>query len=236
MMEKECGWKTSVIPRMGIADLEQVRDGILAECLEGDVTDLVFVDQDIVWLPVEMLRLCLWNVDVVGGLPRGRSDPEVYPCQWDHLTAHAMQTVNPMTGEPAVPGLLKMNAIPTGLLRLSRTCMRRMSFYYEDLHYFDHHHNRKQWNLFKYHVRDHERWSEDITFCERWRDLDRGSNFIWCDPFMTLGHIGYKKFEGNLDKWLRTSSPERGEAPKPRAPAELPPPVPVPLFGEERAA
>ncbi len=234
LFNRELGWETSIIPRMGIADVAGARNSMIGEFLEGEGDELWFVDQDVCWRePATALRLALWPVDVIGGVPRGRRDPEDYPLQFNHVTEINHYTQHPLTGHPMVGGIMRTNGLPAGLLRITRNALEQMAQHYEDRWYWDRVHERKVWGLCEFENRDHDRWSEDNYFCERWRDIDRKKNFVWCDPHLHLGHIGYKKFEGCLADWLRTI-PAEERIPGSEAPHAGPPPAPapVPFFAE----
>lgn len=232
LMAKGIGWEVTVGIRSGMADVAQARNSLISEFLANqDCTDLIFIDHDVSWNAPDLIRLCLWPVDFVGGCYRGRGDPEIYPVQW-LAPDDQLYTLDPSTMERRAGGLLRVNGLPAGFLRVTRKAMVRMIYWYADQKYHDAYYNRDSYSLFEFRVKDGQRWSEDMTFCERWRETGPES-MVWLDPWIPLVHTGTKDFPGDLAKFLVG----RPEEEKQRAvePPRLPPmPEPLPLF--ERVA
>lgn len=162
----------------GNTEISLAREEIVKRFLASKCDHLVFVDDDVSWPAGAMLRLLDAPVDVVAGIYPKRKEPLQWPIGW-------LQGKELWADKET--GLLEVAAVPTGFLKLSRACLERMHTEYGDA-MFD-------------NVR-HEtgRYSEDISFCARWRTI---GGKIWIDPEMTMGHIGNKVFHGSIGDWLR---------------------------------
>ena len=54
------------------------------------------------------------------------------------------------------------------------------------------------WDIFD-RLRDGDlRYSEDYSFCERWRAM---GGKVWIDPSIQMGHVGLKVFQGSFGAW-----------------------------------
>jgi hypothetical protein len=176
----------------GSSILPAARNMAVTEFLKSDCTDLVMLDDDIGWEVGALTRLAKHPVDVVGGIYPAKLDPETYLVRWDYA--------KPMLVGDPVTGLLEMEAVPTGFLKISRKCLEAMREHYKELAYHDDSLKETSHALFDFELRDHRYWGEDFTFCRRWREI---GGKVWCDPEMTFFHVGRKTFKGHLGNWLR---------------------------------
>lgn len=188
----ELKWTYDLFEVVGCSLMEDARNLCVSRFLGSDFENLVFLDHDVTWAPGAMIRLLNKPVDVVAGAYRHRTDPETYPVKW--LTERDELWADPETG------LLEVEAVPTGFLRISRAAAERMRDacdWYHDAKAPD----GKSWTMFD-RIRDenHQKWGEDFAFCKRWRDL---GGKVWLDPEIEMGHIGNKTFTGTIGSWLK---------------------------------
>jgi len=202
------GWTVEVRFSVGDSLIPRARNQIVAIFLAGDGTDLVMIDDDVVWEPDALLRLLTHPVDVVGGVYPKRTEPLEFP---------ARRLVDAV---PDANGLLAMEAIPAGFLRLSRTALEAMARHY-DSHDpqtgaprpFDHPLHRayrdshvpggKAWSLFGLDLSvDFDNpptdnlkclTGEDFTFCRLWREM---GGTVYADTLLRFQHIGRKAYDG----------------------------------------
>jgi len=160
----------------GNTEISMAREAIVTRFIESDCTDLVFVDDDVCWQSGALLKLLDCKVDMVAGIYPKRTEPLEWPVQW--LDADGLYAVN---------GLLEVLSAPTGFLRLSRDCLEQM-------------HENFGSTMFDNIRHDTGRYSEDISFCTRWRSI---GGRIWVDPEINMSHIGMHGFSGCLGDWLR---------------------------------
>lgn len=183
--------------------ITRARNAILAQFLASGCDVMVTLDDDIAWDGGELIRLIEHDGDMVAGIYRTKEDRPVYHCR----------LVDPLADPDQ--SLIEADRVPAGFLKLSRSCVQRMTEVYGHLAYFEPHvPGRQAHDLFSFMVEDGTFWGEDYTFCKRWRAI---GGRIWVDPDMTLHHIGQspekgddglfrlkeKTFTGNYAAWLR---------------------------------
>lgn len=171
------GDKFEIFDEAGNTEIGLAREVIVTKFLESDCDRLVFVDDDVCWQKGALLKLVDHGVEVVGGAYPKRVDPLEWPVKW---LQHRADLV-------AVNGLLEVEALPGGFVRMSRSCLERM-------------HDEFGPTMFDNIRRAGGRDSEDISFCRRWRSI---GGKVWLDPEIRMGHVGYKMFDGHIGDWLR---------------------------------
>lgn len=195
-------WLVTPTIKKSNADLEHGRNTLAAEfyMAKEQFTKAVFIDGDVSCEPGTIERLVEHPVDLVMGVYRLRSDAdgERYPLR---KLPGLVEFVNPVTGEYHPNGIAKVSAGPAGMMCVSRECIGKM---------IKHHDNQwygapnvtggKAWPLFEFDVIDHERISEDMNFCRKWRDM---GGEVWVDPHLTLHHHGDKTYSGRLADHLK---------------------------------
>lgn len=135
--------------------------------LGSNSTHLLFVDDDLCWQAGGIARMIGHEVDFVGGVYPKRKTPLEWPVEF--------------IGEMrAGRGLREAAFVPGGFMLLSRRCVQAMADKYGDA-------------MFENIRHANGRYSEDISFCHRWREL---GCTIWADVEIRMGHIGPKMFGG----------------------------------------
>jgi hypothetical protein len=180
--------------------LTRCRNTLVARFLASGATDLVFWDDDIAPEPGGFARLLQHRVDCVAGCYRARSDPERYIFR--PLPDHRD---DPQTG------LVEVEGIGAGFLRISRTGLERTIAHFSDLWIEEPGAPPMPW-LFDNEIVGRKVYSEDFVFCRRFREA---GGKIWIDPNIGLIHTGQKTFAGKYgDFW-------RGQLAARTSPAEL---------------
>jgi hypothetical protein len=175
------GWKASYQIRPLDSLPPRARNHLALGFLNSGATDLVFWDADVATCPGAFAALLAHDVDVVGGVYRLRQDPERYP-------------IRPLPGgliEDPATGLIEVDGIATGFLRIRRGALERMIAHFPDL-WADERGVKIPW-LFDYELRDHNYFSEDYVFCRRFREA---GGRVWADPSLPFHHTGPKTFSG----------------------------------------
>jgi hypothetical protein len=191
------GWSGGMAPHFGDADLAGARNLAVAGCLAGAFTDLLFWDSDVFCDRGSAERLLSHPVDLVVGVYPRRGDGAGYPVR---TIPGNRRLVDPVTMEPKDDGLMEIVGGPCGFMRISRRALEYMTAVHADRWYADPRSpTGKAWNLFEFAVRDHERYTEDLDFCMKWRDLGEK---VWTDPHLRLHHHGEKTYSGSLIEHL----------------------------------
>lgn len=190
----ERGDRVTIFDESGNAMIGDCRGLIVSKFLDGDGTDLVFVDSDVIWQEGALLRLVDYPVDFVAGLYPQRRDPINFCCRW----------LDKPEIELSEHGLIEVDGVPAGFMRLSRAMLEKMVWQYEDtVFHCDQAPGSKAYDLFGPYRVGRLKFGEDYAFCRRWRDI---GGAIWVDPEIRMGHVGYKTFVGQAGEWLKEKS------------------------------
>lgn len=188
------GDKWSLHDECGNALIADARALIVAQFLASEADTLVFIDSDVCWEAGALLRLVDYPVDMVSGIYPQRKDPINYCVKWDTSKKELV----------AENGLLQVEGVPAGFMKLSRKQLETMVEQYPDTEFYvESAPNQKAWALFAdYRIGKHK-MGEDYAFCRRWTDM---GGKVWIDPEIKMGHVGYKTFQGHLGDYLRNRS------------------------------
>lgn len=195
------GWGCVLEDRAGSGLIHTVRNYFVAKMLAGDFTDLFFLDDDVGTEDAQAgIRLLEAPVDVAAGVYPTRFEPQKWMVRY-------IQGQKELWTDPK-HGLLEVEGVPAGFLRISRDCLLQMVYHYPELEYEDEDcPDGRTWGLFYPEIRDRHSFGEDMNFCLKWRAI---GGKVWVDPLIHFKHIGRKAYEGCFGDWLR--SRERLEA------------------------
>ncbi|MBS0559459.1 MAG: hypothetical protein JSR21_05340 [Proteobacteria bacterium] len=164
------------------------RNEIVADFMRTDCTDLIFVDSDIGWRGADVLRLLSYDLPMVAGAYRRKTEALSYV------------VVFPDGGRvlrDRGTGLVEASRVGAGFLRLRRDALDRMIAAHPDLRYQPPQRPADSpcHALFDTSMIDGELVGEDWTFCARWRAL---GGRLWVDPEIALLHVGKHAYTGVL--------------------------------------
>ena len=202
----------SLIPR--------ARNGIVARVMADEqASHLMFIDADITFSWVSILKLVLMDRDLSGGC---------YPkkmINWDKVKANlgenkemaedmlmaksldyvfnpVYQVIDGKLTAQVNNGMIKVKDIGTGFMLVKRECLEILMYKHEDLKYVNNvagYHTDKSaeyfYTLFDTDIDPKSKvyLSEDYLFCKRW--LDCGGE-CWLDLSINLNHTGVMDFKG----------------------------------------
>lgn len=184
------GIQTSYLLLQGNCHVDDSRNSIVRDFLESDCTDLVFLDSDVDWEPEALVQLCRRQLPVVGGVyPYRREGSENMPVR---LMDGAMRIVE---------GLLEVEGLPTGFMKIQRVVLERMAALAPK--YFD-----KIYETGLVFDRptpgaDKTRWGGDVDFCNRVRAAGWK---IYADAELRLGHTATVIIRDSLAASIRRLS------------------------------
>lgn len=182
----EVGIQTAYLLLQGNCHVDDARNSIVRDFLESDCTQLLFLDADVDWEPKALVQLCLRDLDIVGGVyPYRREGGENMP-------------VRMMPGATVDSGLLEVEGLPTGFMKIKRHVLERMASIAPK--YFD-----KIYETALVFDRptpgeDKTRWGGDVDFCNRWRAM---GGRIYADTELRLGHTATIIVRDSLGASLR---------------------------------
>lgn len=175
----------------GSADLRDNRSAIAARFLAGDGTDLISLDHDVCWPAGALLKLVDYPVECVAGVYPKREDPIQFPIRY---------LPGELWADPET-GLLEVEAVQGGFVRIARSVLERMSVEYADLAFKNSRFpDMTLPGLWRELMVGESKYGEDFAFFHRWRAI---GGRVWVDPEITLAHVGLKAFIGKLGDHLR---------------------------------
>ena len=170
----------------GEALIQTARNELVRAALEHEFDDLVFIDSDQAWKPEWVVGLLRHPVDCVGGAVAKKAEREAY---------NVRSTVVPLPRCPKT-GLLEVDGVGTGFLRLSRAAMTALWHLSEE--YRDDFGKVHRW-MFDVRPIDGRLVSEDMGMC---RKLAAAGIKTYVDPSITCEHAGNNVWKGDFAAWL----------------------------------
>lgn len=165
--------------------IQMARNIVLHEALKYGVDDLVWIDADIEWEPSDLLRLCVFQEDVVAGTYR-KKNPNT-----THFTVELIRGKE----EPDSRGLIEVSRVGCGFFRMTRKAMLAVSEKEPELET----NNRIVKNVFEAGLKDGQFLSEDYWFCEK---LKAAGFKIMLDTKTNLTHHGTYGYTGEIQHFL----------------------------------
>ena len=204
-MTKGIGLQVSLIGNESL--ITRGRNQLVSEFMSTDSTHLMFVDSDIDFSPIEIMKLLEHDKDVTVG---------AYPLKMEPIN----YVINMSKTPKAEDSLLEVNDAGTGFMMIKRQAIEKMQKAYPELQYgtdldgdtyrkdlADDDEKRKKLknNLYSLFDTSHDKennnayLSEDYTFCRRWQKI---GGKVWLDPTIKLNHVGRKVYSGDISKIL----------------------------------
>ena len=165
--------------------IQRARNDVCKIFLKTNASHLIFIDCDQDWNPPDVFKLLSHNVPIVAAPVSKKNDIPSY-----NVKLYGDYIVNDK-------GLVKVDGIGTGFMCIRRDAMEALwniSDTYSDKA------DEYSKNIFEIKIIDGKLFSEDMTFCEKWKSLG-GEIFI--DPYINCGHSGTKRWEGNFSEWIK---------------------------------
>jgi hypothetical protein len=174
--------------------VDDARNFLVTQFLNSKAKHMVFIDDDVGWDAEGLAKLlCFKDADIVGGAYPLKQKTEDYPIR-----------IKPTGALQARPdGLLEVDGIPTGFMRIERKVIEALSEKRKHLYFLPKEAKpdaQKLQIIFERMMVDGRRWSGDLNFCREARLLGFK---VWVDPEMNFTHQGQMRWEGNLGFYLR---------------------------------
>lgn len=203
----QSGIQSAYLLLSGHCHVDDSRNAIVRHFLESDCTELVFLDADVDWEPESLVQLCKRDLDIVGGVyPYRREGGETMP-------------VRIMSGAKPENGLLEVDGLPTGFLKIKRHVLEMMAK--DAPKYFDKINETALVFDRPTPGADKTRWGGDIDFCNRWKAM---GGKLYADMELRLGHAAKVIVKDSLGAHIRriTGTTVQELIPKFRSGSELP--------------
>lgn len=167
---------------LSLAESAQIhlnRNIIFRNAYEGKADWLLYIDTDMVWLPIDITTLVEFDKELCVGLCTTRKIPIRF-CVYEN-NGHG--EARPFKQIPDIP--FRCFAAGTGFMLIKGSLVKRMwDNRFKDGYPFDpipHGLSRSKTNV------DSAYMGTDISFCQRVRKLGID---IWCHPDVKIGHVG----------------------------------------------
>ena len=170
----------------GEALIQTARNELVKLAIEHAFDDLLFIDGDQAWKPEWVVKLLSHPVDCVGAPVIKKTDAEAY---------NVRASKRPIPRCPTT-GLLEVDGVGTGFLRLSRKAM--LALWNGSDAYRDDWGKEHRW-MFEVRPVNGRLVSEDMAMCAK---LAAVGIKTYVDPAMTCDHAGTKVWQGDFGKWL----------------------------------
>ena len=173
--------------------VQRVRNNYFRIAYENDFDILFFIDSDIGWKPKDFLKLVLSDKDMIGGGYRKKHDnEELYTFKVKGDTEDEFEII------PDKDGLLEVNGLGCGFLKLTRNCFSKL-FENEIKSYTDDVTVTKM--ICDCVVNEQGHFiSEDILLGFKWQNL---GGKVYVDTNIDLIHVGNKEYKGSVKQWLK---------------------------------
>lgn len=155
----------------GNCHVDDGRNSLVEEFLEGNCSDFFFLDTDVMWSADEFLKLLKHEEEFIAGVYPFKAFPRRFPVG---------KILSYMEN-----GLLEMSYVPTGFMRLRRTVFEKLIPTQSRC--------GTRYRFFERRYSDSTYDGGDVTFCRKW--IAAGGKVL-LDPSITLGHIGEYRFTG----------------------------------------
>ena len=168
--------------------IQDIRNAFIKLAIDGNFDDLIFIDADQDWQAEWVLCLLNHPVDCVGLPVVKRTD--------DFESYNVVHSSFAIPFDPTT-GLLRVDGIGTGFLRLSKRALKVLWDTSEA--YTIPQMGEGRW-VFDYRPVNGGLRGEDTLLC---RKLTQHGIAVYVDPSVTCGHIGRKHYKGDFAAWLR---------------------------------
>lgn len=181
--------------------LHKSRNQTLAYFAKSSATHLLFVDSDISFVPLSVMRLLHFDKEFSAAACPLKS--EKHP-DWFAVQVKGALIIEPETGMIKVSGE-GAGGVGTGFMMLKKSAVQKMMRSFPDtkMNFWGNNEKEKElndyyFNLFDWGVDEQRRMiTEDYLFCKRWLSIG-GEIFI--DPTQYMGHTGEKTFVRRFDE------------------------------------
>lgn len=192
--------------------ITRARNRLVRLFLDTDCTHLMFIDADIHFNPLDVVRLLMHNKDVVcGSYPKkglaldrliGANITNIEAADriiYSHvvnLRHDDQDKINGSKGPVKInteDGLVEVMDAGTGFMCIKREVILDIIKHYQNIKYTSEEDGRDWYAVFDCVIENDRYLSEDYAFCRRWQNL---GGRVWMDPDIILDHVGTHVYKG----------------------------------------
>jgi len=194
------GGKAAFYQFLYCSDIALARNKLIGFFYKSDYTHVLFVDSDMGWDEKDAIRLILEDQEFVGAVGCKKKYPIEFAANCTHDDGRLKQLVQ--TGD-----LVEVTEIGMAFVLLSRSCVEKMIKAYEYLSWYETQQD-KEYGLFETIIENNKRYSEDFSFCRRWRKI---GGKIMVLPDVVMKHTGSHTFQGSFEDYLVNQEMNNGK-------------------------
>lgn len=191
----EAGIQSSYLLLSGNCHVDDARNSVVHTFMESDCTDLIFLDADVSWRSIDLVQLCQYDLDIVGG---------VYPYRREEGKARRGMPYIPINGAEIKDGLVEVMGLPTGFMRIRRNVFETLiplNPAFDNL--------KKSMTgiplIFERTLEDGTRLGGDLNFCVKW--IAAGGR-LYAMTEAILGHVAKVVLKDSLAAFIRRHNNE----------------------------
>lgn len=186
----DAGIDSAYLLLTGGCHVDSNRNSIVHAFMETDCDDLVFLDADVSWNESDLVNLCQFDKDLIGG---------IYPYRREDGKAKRGMPYIPMCGAEMKDGLIEVGGLPTGFMKISRKVFETLI----PLSPLFDNKTKTQTGipmLFERVLKNGTLTGGDISFCFKW--MAAGGQLFAATDFV-LGHACKTVLKDSLGAFLR---------------------------------
>lgn len=166
--------------------IQRARNSLFRLAISGEYDDLFFIDSDVEWNPEWFFRLLKRNEPIVGAPLIKKSEKEGY----------TVKLIDKDLKWSEDKKIIEADGVGTGFLKISKFALEKLWDISEP--YTSE--GVEERMICDIKVKNGDLISEDYILAEKWQSLGYR---VWVDPTITINHIGYKKYTGNFENFIK---------------------------------
>lgn len=172
----------------GCSLITKARNALVADFLQTDATDLLFIDADVIFKAEDVMRLLALSGDkdiTAGAYPRRAKDKKFF-------TDLYLTEDNKLE---FADGMLRVKRIGTGFMMIQRHVLETLRDNHPEWACHNNVLERTEHAIFDFQLRDGEYYGEDYTFCDR---ASAEGFTVHLDTDINLPHVGTEEFTNHF--------------------------------------
>ena len=185
------GVQITLVHLSGCSIITKARNKLVANFMDSECTDLLFVDADVVINVDAVTRLLALSTDrdiVAGTYPRRATDAKFF------LDFHLDENNQLEFDEN---GLMRVESVATGFMLIRRHVIEHLIAAHPEWEYKGDGDGDVEYAVFDFAIVDGNYIGEDYLFCRRAREAGFK---VYLDPMISLPHIGTQEFTRDFEQ------------------------------------
>ncbi len=188
--------------------ITRARNDLSRTFLQSDCSHLLFVDADIGFDALDVIKLLEHNLDIVcGGYPAKMIDwVQIQQAATNGVSSHALNQYaspyiyNRVEMSPQIGNLIEVSESGTGFMMITRNVFEKLSTHLPA--YTTNKFNgrgEKTTEYFSTMIDQNALISEDYFFCRKWRGI---GGRVFVDKTIKLTHVGSYEYKSSPNHWI----------------------------------